>query len=47
MEKSISWEADSGSAGQKNPSFLWSMMVHYYIQKNPSLDPTLSPLNPG
>jgi hypothetical protein len=39
MEQSPSWEADSHSASQEIPCFIWNPKIYYRIYKSPPLDP--------
>jgi hypothetical protein len=45
-EQSPSWEANSHSASQEIPHFLWYLKIHYNIHKSLTLVPILSQRHP-
>jgi hypothetical protein len=46
MKQNPSWEADSHSASQEIPSFIWNPTVQYRVHKIPPPAPNLSHMNP-
>jgi hypothetical protein len=46
MEQSPSWEANSHSACQEIPIFLYNPKLHYSVHMSRPLDPILSQINP-